>query len=749
MFIRGNHSFFYLYLLSGLTLSCSPTPPPIPASPPPPISSVPLTSTAPPAPEWKEDPPGTQPGLTPFTPLLSTTATSSISLQNEQFAAFKGGVISIGNLKLINRGRLSGCLLSGISSQQCNFIRTATWKHPPTGLEYYGNIPEDAIESWSPLLQKDNDWDFLSSGHNVVYGFRSTTGFSIDTINEKGEIKEIASVPNYNSDLSFLRIIELPSSLILIGIFNSNEVGIVPLQTQRNGNWVPVDRITTGLTILPEGATADWARSSIIGRKKVGYGSWTAAPSLNEKGEPESSFYLAWTEVIPPAKYTPAGVAPKKLSAKHGCGRSSRPLTDISVEKRVHVTRFNAQGKRIQDQVLSHISFQPFDTELALSLVPTDYGYLLNGLPHDRHGKLKKDLPPTPVPDSILSSSPLAAFPSQTLATAAYDEKHGEGIALISEKDRQVVLRFDGTGEPLGEPIPLNTRVAVSSLPQESLVLAGTSWVALHPNASEIQVLTGPLAPKTIPLRSEQSWLLKGGPSWILPLDDEQIEVIRYVSLPPSAQASLGLDEKDSPPFPLLARVNLKTGEATTWKILSSWLDNEQTPRLSILRWVGRDAEGQLLFFGTHKKKAAEGERAEERSELYRFSGEEWSTPTQLGDGADSSMSTVFKVWKDNIVIFNNPTGLASWINKGLSLQFEGKISIQLGQNLGPIIPLGWRVLTGDAEIMKLPDAPPPSVVATCPASFATAPHRLVLVCIDAPDQKIPGLRVGTRTLRF
>jgi hypothetical protein len=615
----------------------------------------------------------------------------------------------------------------------------------PVGLGYLGAIQESALGAWSPLRPTPVAWTSVSAGREVAYGVHGTSGLTIDTIDEKGEIKPFVEAPTFAPELGFTKVIELPQKWVVVGVNgDENELTIVPLKQGDGGKLSPAGATGAGIYLLPPGSTAAWARGMIAARKKPGYGAWTAAPALDAKGEPDASFYVAWTEVNPPAKYTPAGVAPKKFGAKNGCGRSSRSLSDLSVDKKVHVTRFNADGKRIEDRVVPGVIFPPEDEDLRLSLIPTSYGYALNGAPYGRDGRPKGDTPKEARPtEGLLASPPLTAPPFQRVLSASYDQKQGEGLILVAEENHQVALRFDATGELLGSPIPLETSVVPPAMNQEILALAGSSWGALERSANGIQVLTGPQAGKTIALRSEQSWLLRGGRSWVLPLDDEQIEVARYIPIPPAARASLGFEEKDRSPayLPLVARVNLKTGEASPWQPVPGWFDGEKKPRLQGVTWIGRGASGQLLFFGTNEKN---------QGELHQLAKNEWAKATAIGDGAEPSTAHVMSVWKDHAILFDEGNSIASWLGKGLTVQIGRRFGQSAyNRNPGPLLRPGELALTGDASAPVKVDAAVKAAYNDCPATFATGPQRLVLVCVNPPDGKTPGARVGTRVLRF
>jgi hypothetical protein len=740
----GSHILRHLSVLPPvLAAGCTSAPPPEPAAPlppPPPTASAP---EPPKPPEFKPDPPDAKAGLSEFRPLVAAAATGMITLRDEQLVAFGKGVISQGSLRPPSGYAQPPCLMGGQPGKHCVFFRVAPWARPPVGLGYFGAIQESAVGTWSPLRPSPAPWATLSPGREFAYAIRNTSGLTIDTVDEKGEIKTIFDAPSA-PELGSPRVIELPQKLVVLGLeSNENELQVHLLKRDGEGKFQQTMGPSVGVYLLPPGATAAWARGMIAARRKAGYGLWAAAPSLDAKGEPEDAFYLAWTEVIPPAKYTPAGVAPKKRGAKNGCGRSSRPLSDLSVEKKVHVMKFNGDGKRTEDRVLSGISFAAEDDDLALTLVPTSYGYTLNGAPYGRDGRPKSDTPTAPRTEGLAASPPIPAPPFQRILSAAYDQKQGEGLLLITEENHQVALRFDATGDLLGNPISLENSLQNTAINASLFAMAGASWGALERNATGVQVLTGPQAGKTIPLRSEQSWSFQGGRSWILPLDDAQLQAVRYVALTPAARASFGIDENERAPvfMPLTARVNLATGESTPWQAVPGWLDGEKKPRLRDVLWVGRGASGQLVFFGSNEK----GQR-----ELHQLSGDEWAKPAPIGDGAESSAAHVLQVWKDHTILLDDSNSIATWLNKGLTVQIGKRFGHSIyNRNPGPLLAPGEFLMTGEASPPVKIDPAMKPLYTTCPASFATGPQRVVLVCSEPPDGKTPGARVGTRVLRF
>jgi len=745
----GSHIARHIAALSPLLVAgCTAAPPPEPAAPlPPPPAPASTTPPPPRPPAPKPGPPGAAAGLTGFHPLVAAAATGSVTLGNEQFVAFGKGVLATGTLIPIGLASPE-CLLGDLPRAQCRFLRVASWARSPVGWGFLGPVNESSVGPWSGLVQLKSSWSSLSPGREVVYAVHSSSGLTVDSVNDKGEITTLVAAPSYSPDLTTTQVVELPQRLVVAGTDSENELTIVPLQKGEGGKSTPGEAIKTGVTLLPAGATAAWARNLASPRKKIGYGGWAVAPSLDAKGEPEPSFYLAWTEVMPPAKYTPAGVAPRKKGGKNGCGRGSRSLADVSVEKRVHVARFNADGKRSEDKVVAGVTFAPEDEELKLSLIPTSYGYVLNGVPHGRDGLAKRE-PTEARPTESLSASPaIPAPPLQKIDAVEFDQKRGEGLAIVTEGDHQLALRFDATGDPVGAPIPIEGHLQVGQqLRRRSLAAAGDAWGALETPASTLQILTGPAAGKRVTIPSEQSWLLEGGLSWVIPADDENVDVVRYVPLPSSVRESLGLDPKAGHMSgPLLARVNLKRGEASPWQLVNGWYDGEKKPRLRHLSWVGRGAEGQLQFFGPADDKHAELHNLikDDQNKL------DWGKSISMGEGVHPGNSSVVPVWKDNAVVFDDSNSVVSWLSKGLTVQVGRNLQHNYGpRNAGPLLRPGDMALTGEAsEPVKL-DAAVKKSFNNCPASFASGPRRLVLVCVEPPDAKTPGARVGTRVVRF
>lgn len=735
-----------------LVAGCSATPPPEPPPQPPP--APPVVSSAPPAPkapEVKADPAGAEPGLSAFRMLFAGSPTATLGLRGETLVPFGKGVLAYGSMFTQSNMRPPECLVGGGKAGQCHFLRIAPWARPVVGWGFLEPPQESSLGAWSGLKPAQGAWDgAMSAGREVVYAVRFSSGLEIDTINEKGEVKQIlsAAVP---LELSGSEVVETSKGLVLAGLDGaSSEVVFVPFTGSDDGKGSVKEVARTGVTMLPYGATAAWARGMKNAKNKVGFGGWSVAPSLDAKGEPEGAFYLAWIEVLPPAKYTPAGVAPRKGGkSKNGCGRGSRSLSDISVEKKAHVSKFSAEGKKLDDRVVQlGISA---DEEPKLKLVPTSYGYTLNGVAYGRDGVAKKDAQPARSEGVLTASPAFKILPVQHLAGAAYDQAKGEGIAVVAEENRQVLIRFDATGEPVGEQSVVEGRLALPPLSSRSLALAGDAWAALEASNDVVQVLTGHSAGKRINIPSAQSWLLARGVAWALPLDDDRIEIVRYVALPHSLLEA----QKVSPSArhvagPLVSRVDLKRGEATPWELVPGWFVEEQgvvSPRLEEVLWAGRGEGGALTLLGKEGKDAVA---------LLRLSDGSWSKAVPLGEGAPKNNVRVRDVWKDQAVLFDGSNSVVSWLSKGLTVQV-GRAFGAAGmpaRNDGPWLRPGEWVLGGEAsEPFKVPakdTAKDAAKVAYngCVASFPTGPRRVVLLCVEPPADQ-PGARVGSRVIRF
>ncbi|MCU0654618.1 MAG: hypothetical protein MUF64_04800, partial [Polyangiaceae bacterium] len=660
----------------------------------------------------------------------------SVQLRDEKLVSFGKGVLAQGSL--VGSGYPTRCLVRGVSAERCQFLRVAPWTKPPTDMGYFGPIPESIVGAWSAPLPAETAWTSLSPGREVVYGVRGDEGLIIDVINEKGEARKLVELGV--RDIASTRVLELPTQLAVLGVDAGDlEMRVIGLKSEGGQPEATSDK-GMGLHMLPPNANAAWAREVIKRTGKVGYGAWTAAPSLNAKGEPEDAFYLAWTQVIPPAKYTPAGVAPRKRGAKNGCGMPSRPLFDVSVEKKVHVSRYSLAGKRLDDRVLPDVTFAADDTELALHLVPTSYGYVLNGRPRGRDGALKKDAPAELPPGDGLARSPgIPAVPSQSIETAVYDQTRGEGLVMIGEEKRVFFQRFDGTGEPVGAPIsPGDQLLHQHTIGTENMALAGSSWAILA-RSDTVLALTGPLAGKTIELKGESEQELTGSQAWMIPADDEHVEVIFQARLRPEDQKTLGIPQDkrvSTREAPFLTRVNLKTGQASPYKILPGWFDDEWKPRLRRLQWVGRGKNEQVLFFGLQDGKA----------QLHRFAGRSWSEPTLVSD-APAYQGWVVSSWKDRVVLFDGDQSKAHWLLREQSSPIAQQLNLHRPpRNPGPWIPSASLAL---AEAVEPLPSTPKGLAEQCPASFATGPRRVVLLCREPQDARTPGLRAGTRVLRF
>jgi hypothetical protein len=243
---------------------------------------------------------------------------------------------------------------------------------------------------------------------------------------------------------------------------------------------------------------------------------------------------------------------------------------------------------------------------------------------------------------------------------------------------------------------------------------------------------------KTIELKSEWEQELTGNEAWMIPTDDEHVEVIFRARLRREDQQALGIPQDkrvSTREAPLLTRVNLKTGQASPYKILPGWFDDEWKPRLQRLQWVGGGKGEQVLFFGLQDGKA----------QLHRFAGRSWSEPTLFSDAPDHR-GWVVSSWKDRVVLFGGDQSKAHWLLREQSSPIAQQLDLRPLRNPGPWIPSASLVL---AEAVEPLPSTPKGLAEQCPASFATGPRRVVLLCREPQDARIPGLRAGTRVLRF
>lgn len=740
-----------------LLVGCASAPPPEPA----PVAPPPPTVVAPPEPPKKttpdtSDPPGAAPGLGPFVPLAAEgKATEAHAIEDADVVSFGKGVFAYFQLAAPSGFKEPGCLVAGLARKDCRFLRFAPWKAAKDQGAWLRPSNDGAIGAWSDLVPAKHDWGSLGASKDFVYGVRRDEALTIDRIDERGNVTTLFEAPEGTPSLNEVRLVEIGTGLVALGN-DGDGPGLqqVFLAKGPDGKLKYHAPVRLDVVLIGSEGVAEQARWLHNSKLKVGYGSWSAVPTIDAKGNLDKSWVLAWTEVIPPKKYTPRG-APVKRGAKNGCGgRPSRPLSDPSVEKKTHLTLYSSEGRAVSDKVVT-IPAPPEGRAPELTLVPVAGGYELNGVAFDSALR-PTGKPGTPLPAAAITAPPVPGLVSQKLDMAAYDARGGEGLVLYSEKDHQLAQRFSAIGAPMGAPIEIANKLQLGNRSRGGLVHAGESWVALEASGDGVVLVTGPHAGKRVGVVSDRSWVLPRGNTFLLPVDDTHVQVVRHTALPKSYLVEIGVGDPSHARALVSSIIDVAAGTSTPWDLLPQWFAGEAvSPRLSQVDAVFRSPDGGLAMVGR--------ESGGTLALIRRAADGAWAAPVKLGEGeggARGNLLGVHSVFDDNVLeIASSGTTIGTWVNGGLSLALPKDTTAGTARAAGKLVtidgalgPLLYRGAVALPPTAAEPIALPPSVqdlYPSCPLAFATAARRVVLVCGEAVDAQRPGARVGFHVLRY
>lgn len=751
-------------VVGGLTVttSCA-APPPPEAPPPPPPPPPPATVEAPlPKPGELVDPPNTAKGLGGLRTLFASTASVPRSIAPTSMVAFGKGALAYVDLSERRQVDL-GCPVAGVQREECQFLRVSTWSGAaPSAVQWRAANPGQGTGAWSKLIAAKRRWGNLSPGQDVVYAVRREGALTIDTIDAKGEIAPLLQADAAHV-LTDVDVVELAGgALLAIGRDEGNSLEVVEVQRGAGGQAKLGESHDLKITAFDtdSGAGADSARAVIAGGNRVAMGRWSAAPLIDKSGAVTSSAVVAWTEALPPPKYTPAGKAylgpkprPKSgpAGARHGCGRSSRPLHDLSVEKRIHLTRLSAKGAVVEDKVVAvptlpeiHEGGQP----LALQVYAG--GVEVNGQRFDEaFAPQANEASTAAVPVAgPLAKPPFEGSMSAAIVAAGYDVPSGEGIVVVQDGKRMSAQLFDGLGEPKGEPFSLLGSFAFTPRSMPSVARAGTTWVGLQANGQALQVLNGPNQGETIAIDVDSSTGRTIQTLALLPGDDDRVRVVKSTWGSPLELLVINVDVRDRTVTTVThssVRVHMATDEGALLVMPGPTSDD--------LTFVGRRPNGSPLI----GRLDAMGK---------------WSDiPARLDDTVGAPKRTrTHEIWRDAALLVEGEKGsVAFWasdaksaplpslgafvapskpVSKGAPAKQSVRGAPANNRRWGPFAGNGkWHVPDRPGDLVATDDALSQALV-NCPYAFPTGPGRTLLVCSEATDPSNLSGRVGLRVFR-
>lgn len=507
-----------------------------------------------------------------------TTRSSEGRLQVEQTTiAYGRGTFFHTEYTWLDAADVDLCPTRGAGPTCGQFWVSSSGQAPATDWRLAPLAPPAAHPTLRPAPRS---WDRFSPTQDAVYahGYNEPT---LDRIDEQGHVTTVLSDDRLRAPSVF--VLEVGASLFaLVGGADDQTRGVLYELRRDASTGAHALGASVGLTAAP---LPPWGRRASHARQTEGQNlapmlGAPVAVSLADKKNPDA-WGMVWVEALPPPINWPENKPYKRpgrrtIKAKNSCGgRSSRPLTDASVEKRIHLTRF--QKLKLQSDVVLTSSSALDPRSEPLQVAATDRGVLVNGVTYNRFGSVvgrpaKKAAPPAPPPP------PPAAIAVQSVASLDYDPATRTGVLTVLDGPTLWRRSFDAEGVFLGPPRAetldrgaLPAPALPNPLPvwgdEVVLTLRGDLLAArwLRTNQERPTFETVQWLP-----RSAQSLatLLPGGP--LLRLPDGTLEVV-----PPVAGPPIAIDPQPDPNASVCPR-SLYTSPRTVLMACSEALDFER-----------------------------------------------------------------------------------------------------------------------------------------------------------------------------
>lgn len=420
--------------------ACGPAQGPAP-EPPRPLPPAPASSSvavvAPP-------PPPAAPTLSP--PRLVKALESHLSevVVEHRFAHAPGFAMALADL----RQPFGPCV---VGNPTCTLVSFAKGTHGRT----FDDVPQ-GLGPMGPATAPKERWLDLSSGKSHVFGLRvSKEGSHLDAIDADGKAATFLDAPGVR--LARARVLELATRTVLVGESEGRPatLRVFGIETAGGkGRLTEERRLKYAVTLPRPGGTlgAQRAREAAASGDRALWPPYRVVPLLDDAGKETDGWALVAVEVVAPPPTWPEGKPHLRRGAKDGCGKMSRPLSDVSVDKRIHVVRFEGTTL-VSDRVVRSDVKKDNDKD-ALLVAPKPGGALeidgrLHGSDDKPKGKAGHAEPPRApvVPGTESPTAPLTAV----AAGMGYDPDAKEGLYVFSVGLDLAAVRFDDEGKPRGE----------------------------------------------------------------------------------------------------------------------------------------------------------------------------------------------------------------------------------------------------------------------------------------------------------
>lgn len=423
----------------------APTPAPAPTAPPAPTESPP---TEPPAPPKVTEvgppvatPPGSPAALLQGEDVLPSSAPAPWGFREEAVTFGQG---SLKLRRYSARSARPGCPLAG----------------GPPGCALYALAPAGATEALS-FHPTPHPWQTMFGDKEAVYALSPEAG-TIDRIDAQGRVTMF--VQDSLKRWGQFWVFEHGEHTRLIASHGYAPMTLSEALLLGPGQARKLAPETSLPMTMVHGNSAQAVRSVSHGKTLVMAGE---PRFLSLPREGSERWAMVWLEVVPPP-YGPHE-APK---AKHGCGRPShgpsRKLSDPSIEKKAHVTRFDGSTLVSDAVAWTKPELDPFSTRLEVKLTGDQLSVETVATDH-----------PAPEAHDDREARTEAGRDESVLA-ASFDERSHEGLIAILSQGHVHHRRFDAEGKFLAEATMYPASQVFYPFTQWSLRRAGGRWYATY-----------------------------------------------------------------------------------------------------------------------------------------------------------------------------------------------------------------------------------------------------------------------------
>jgi hypothetical protein len=598
------------------------------------------------------------------------------------------------------------------------FSLSTTGTSPPDG--GWAALPEPAGTQRSAFLPSADRWTSFSPGRDGVYAFAMQSR-KIHRIDDRGRVSVFLE-DAILEEASIVHVFEVGGGVRVLfsADLETFLAEVIPGDEKKPGHLGA--RIPSPMAFLPQWRqSAQGIRQIAEGKKMPLIGTPTAVSLPGDK----DGWALLWAEGLAPPYDWPKdkpfkSKSKSKRGAKNECGGpSSRPLSDRSIEKRLHITRFRGITQ-VSDVVVK--STNDFEEARSIVAVATDRGIELNGVTYDLKGKevARRTVPRPAAPVSLelaVDEGPISL---------AYDPGSQQGLVMLRRGRELWSRRFDAEGKFLGEAIPFKEQ---EEDPREPVRIDGR-WYAVEGFKNQVLSLE---EGRAFPVEGKEtpSALVAQGPGKALVLTRTNT-VLRGNSLDlrgGSVGPAITLMPWDHAEFNLDQALLLPAAPPTPARIVAVRYDRNSRKAISV--------EQAPLVEGAAWAKLWEIEP---------------DVPDFLG---------LYEVPGDIVAVLSSREKTTlRWLRAGKSVSREGPELAPLpasggvhARQLSAILAAGaeekkhrWALLPGAPVAPFLGDSSP-EVLGECAHGVRTGPGRVVLLCGEGGPVERPSRRIGLRAL--